>query len=199
MSGYKNASIYLSYGFPVNYIKSNLFVAVNTAYRQIPGYLNDTRQFTKRTTGGVSVTLNSNISKEISFKINSNVNVAHTQYDQTAQDNTILFTRRTSADLEWNFGQGLVFQTDLNYINYNRVSGTFDNSSLLWNVSFGKKLFKGQRGYLRLYVHDLLRENNNISQRYTETYIEEQKALDLDRYITLLFTYNIKPFAGKTN
>ncbi|MBU0711225.1 outer membrane beta-barrel protein [bacterium] len=197
MSGYNNVSSKVSYEFPIKYIKSNLFIAVDANYTQTPGYLNDTQFFTKRNSGGVRIILNSNISKDISFKISNYINVSSAQYDQALKDNTLQFNQRSSADLEWNFGPGLVIQSDLNYTNYNRVSSNLNNSSLLWNMSFGKKLFKNQQGDLRIYIYDILKENNNISQRYTETYIEERESLDLNRYLMLLFTYNIKHFSDK--
>ena len=196
MSGYKNVSSNVSYDFPINYIKSNLRISLNARYTQAPGYLNDTQFFTKRKSGGSLVILNSNISKDISFKVSNYVNVSSAQYNQALRDNTLQFNQRSSADLEWNFGPGFVIQTDLNYINNNRVSTNLDNSSLLWNMSFGKKLFKNQQGDLRLYIYDILKENNNISQRYTETYIEERESLDLNRYLMVLFMYNFKRFAN---
>jgi len=196
MSGHSNVSSNVSYDFPINYIKSNLRISINGSHAQTPGYLNDIQYFTKRKSGGALVILNSNISKDISFKISHYINVSSAQYDQALKDNTIQLDQRSSADLEWNFGPGLVIQSDLNYTNHNRVSSNLKNSSLLWNMSFGKKLFKNQQGDLRVYVYDILKENNNVTQRYTETYIEERESLDLDRYLMVLFTYNFKRFTS---
>jgi len=194
MTGYLSTYFFITRGFPIKFIKSNMSISVNAGYDEIPGYLENSKYFIKRISSGMNIVINSNISKNISYRITNNLYISKTAYSEALRDNKLQFNLRSRAKLEWNFGPGYVFNTDLNYINYNRVSTTFNNTSLLWNVSFGKRLFKNQQGDLRLYIYDLLKDNNNINQHYTETYIEERESLDLDRYLMLIFTYNIKHF-----
>ena len=63
---------------------------------------------------------------------------------------------------------------------------------LLWNASLGKKIFPGQRGEIRVYAFDLLGQNRAIQRNVTEAYYEDVQSTILQRYLMLMFTYNIR-------
>jgi hypothetical protein len=67
---------------------------------------------------------------------------------------------------------------------------------VLWNASLGKKIFAKQQGEIKLYAFDLLGQNNSIQVNNTAAYTEDVQTNILQRYFMLMFTYNIRSFAG---
>lgn len=194
MSGYTDFDSKISYGFPMDFIKSNMLININSGYVKTPAYLNDNQYFYEKTTGEAALILTSNISDKISFKITNIANISRSQYDDDSLVDNIQVNQYSNLDLEWHFGRGFDIQTSLNYQNQNNSTTDIDNSSLLWNMSFGKALFKNQQGDLRLFIYDILKDNKSISQNYSDTYFEERKSLTLDRYFMLIFNYKIKNY-----
>jgi hypothetical protein len=61
-------------------------------------------------------------------------------------------------------------------------------------MAVAKKLFKGQKGEIRLSVFDLLNQNQSITLTVSETYIEDVNTKVVKQYFMLTFTYNLKNF-----
>ena len=94
----------------------------------------------------------------------------------------------------WIFGKGIVFQTDLQHQFYAGLIDAEDQKYLLWNIGIGKKIFKNQRGDIRLVVFDILNQNRNITRNVTDIYIEDKETQALQRYVMLTFTYQLRHF-----
>jgi hypothetical protein len=89
---------------------------------------------------------------------------------------------------------GWFFQNDLNNVLYSGLSAGYNQNYFLWNVSAGKKIFKNQKGELKLSVFDLLKQNRSITRNVTETYLEDVQNQVLRQYFMFTFTYNLRNF-----
>jgi hypothetical protein len=61
-------------------------------------------------------------------------------------------------------------------------------------MGLGYKFLKNKQAELRLTAFDLLEQNTNISRSITETYLEDVRANNLQRYFMLTFTYTLRAF-----
>jgi hypothetical protein len=61
-------------------------------------------------------------------------------------------------------------------------------------MAIAKKMFKGQKGEIRLSVFDLLNQNQSIYRTVSETYFEDVNTQVVKQYFMLTFTYNLKNF-----
>ncbi|MFT7035021.1 MAG: hypothetical protein ACJA2S_003542, partial [Cyclobacteriaceae bacterium] len=96
------------------------------------------------------------------------------------------------------FGNGFVYRANLRHQLNTGLSAGYDNTSLLFNMSAGKKILKNDMGEISLNVYDLLQQNNNARRRITELFIEDSQSTVLQRYFMLTFTYNIRHFSAGT-
>ncbi len=90
--------------------------------------------------------------------------------------------------------KGWFFQNDLNNQTYNYKGTAPDQSFLLWNISFGKKFLKDQKGEVKISVFDLLKQNKSISRTVTEVYVEDVQSQVLRQYFMLTLSYKLKNF-----
>ncbi len=197
LDGYWNARSFLTYGFPVKKLKSNLNLNVSANYSRIPGQINDDINFSNNITSGLGLTLSSNISEKVDFTIGSNSNYIIVRNSLQTTLNSQYLNQSSQLKFNWIIGKGIVFQTDFQHQLYTGLLDEADQHFVLWNLGVGKKLFKNQRGDLRLTVFDILNQNRSIQRNVTDVYIEDVETQVLQRFVMLTFTYQLRNFVKK--
>ena len=202
LDGYMNARSFLTYGFPIRAIKSNLNLNGGVSYSHIPALINSKTNFSNTYNFNGGFNLGSNISEKVDFNLNfrGNYNIVQNTL-QTDLDNTYYF-QNTALRFNWLLLDGFVFNTDLNHNLYTGLSQDFNQSFLLWNAGLGYKFLKNRSLEAKLNVYDILNQNRAISRTVTETYIEDSFTQVLQRYFMLTLTYTLRNFqeaGGRTN
>ncbi len=194
LDGYISTSLFLTYGIPIKFIKSSVNLNGSFSVTRRPGYINGIDGVSTDRTAGLGVSLNSNISQNIDFTISSNS--SYSIPVSTFQDNLSnnYFYQRTNLRFKYIFWKGLVFNTQFNHTYYSGLSEGYNLNYMLWNISFGKKLFKNQRGEISFSVNDALNQNKNIERSITDLYIEDSRSNVLQRFYLVTFTYDIRKF-----
>jgi hypothetical protein len=98
------------------------------------------------------------------------------------------------AKLNLVFFESVVFNTDYSQTMFTGLSQGFNTNFALLNLGVGYKFLKNKSGELRATVFDLLNQNTNISRTITETYTEDVRSNNLQRYFMLTFTYTLRAF-----
>ncbi|GAA4358738.1 outer membrane beta-barrel protein [Hymenobacter saemangeumensis] len=182
----------LTYGRPIKPIKTNLNFNLSANYSQVPGLVNNSLNYARTPSFGAGLVLSSNISERLDFTLSSTSTQNLVRNTLQAQLDNNYFAQVTRFRLNWIVGPGISIQTDLAHQAYSGLSAGFNQQFLLWNGSIGKKLFPGQRGEIKLYAFDILGQNQSIQRNVTEAYFEDVQTNILQRYLMLMFTYNIR-------
>jgi len=190
----RNIRTFITYGQPINWLKSNLNINLSGNIAQTPGLINEQRNDATNSTAGLGLTLSSNISENVDFTISSTSNYNWVSNSIRSELNDQFVNQSTNGELTWIFGKGLVFRTQLNHQLYSGLSAGFDQNFVLWNMSVGKKFLKDRRGELQLSVFDLLKQNQSVQRNITESYIEDAQTQVLQQYFMLTFTYQVRNF-----
>ncbi|HRE74076.1 MAG TPA: TonB-dependent receptor [Flavobacteriales bacterium] len=194
MSGNKSMRTYANYGFPMAPLKSNANVYASLGLNQTPGLVNGLKNISNNysITGGF--TLASNFSDKIDFTVTTNSTYSIVRNSlQTNSDNNYLIQNSTGK-LNWIFGKGFVFATDVTHSMYRGLQQEFNRDFILWNAGLGYKFLKDRKLDVRLIAYDLLNQNNSINRQVTETYIEDTRSNVMNRYFQLQLTYTFRNF-----
>ncbi len=199
LDGYRDFRSYVSYGQPVELIKSNVNVNGSVNYTHRPGMINNEINFVNSANYRLGLGLSSNISDRVDFNIStrSSYNVVDNSLRPVLNNN--YFNQSSRLNFNWIVREGFVFRTNLNHQLNSGLAESFDNSFLLLNMSLGKKFLPNDRGELSLSVYDLLKQNNNVRRNVTELYVEDSRSNVLQRYFMLSFTYNLRHFSKGTS
>ncbi len=194
LDGYWNLRSFCTYGFPFDFLKSNLNFNGGLSYTRTPGMVNSLKNISNVYTMSPGFVLGSNISEDLDFTLSytGNFNIAHNSVQSDLNNN--YFTHTAGVKFNWIFWEGVVLRTDMNNVLYNGLSAGLNQNYILWNIGFGKKFLPGQRGEVLLTVYDVLNQNRNINRTVTETYVEDATTKVLSRYLMLTFTYNVRQF-----
>lgn len=197
LDGYWNLRTFITYGFPVKFIKSNLNLDFTANYVRTPGLINEEMNLSNNTTAGIGITIGSNISDRVDFRISSRSNYNIATNTLQSESETTYFNQRTRFKLDWILPGGIVFRSDITHQYYDGLSQDLDQNFWLWNMSVGKKLFKRERGEISVSVFDLLKQNTNLNRTVTETYIEDVQNNVLQQYFLVSFKYDLRHFRVK--
>ncbi len=197
LDGYANARTFVSYGFPVKALKSNLNIDLNANYTRSPGLINEEVNYAENVTTGLGLTLGSNISDRIDFTLSSRSSFSTVNNSLNQVQNSDYFNQRTRLNVNFIFGKNFVFRSNLTHQFYNGLSAGLDQHYWLWNMSIGKKFLKNDRGEVSLSVFDLLNQNTSLSRNITETYVEDVQTNVLQQYFMLSVKYDLRNFKVK--
>lgn len=197
LDGYYSVRSFLTFGMPLNFMKSNLNWNVGYSYNRVPGLVDDVENISNTQVYNAGAVISSNISEYVDFTVSysANFNLVKNSIDPEQNDN--YFNHIAGAQLNLLSKKGWLFQTDLTNQMYRGLSGDFDQDYWLLNMSAGKKFLKDQKGEIRFSVFDLLKQNQAITRTATSTYIEDSQNEVLQRYFMLTFTYKLRNFGGK--
>jgi hypothetical protein len=189
---------FVNYSLPLRFAKSNLNLNANATYSQTPGLVFSQLNYSRTPTVGLGMVLSSNISPELDFTLSSNSSQSYVRNSLPSQANRRYFRQNTALRFSWILVKGITLQSDVSHQLYKGLAAGFNQHFVLWNASIGKKLFARQQGEIKLYAFDLLAQNNSLQVNNTAAYTEDVQTNILRRYFMLMFTYNIRRFAGGT-
>ncbi len=197
LNGYVNLSSFIVYGFPVDFLKSNLNLHLNASYSRTPGIINGLSNYAYSSTYGFGLVLGSNISNNVDFTLSSFSNynyVNNSSLSVSSSINNNYFTQNSSLRFYWQFWEGFVFQNEINDQYNGDLPGSYKPNTLIWNMSIGMKILTNESGEVRFTANDILNQNTNIQHNVSDSYIQDVRTNVLGRYFLLSFIYNIRAY-----
>ncbi len=193
LDGNWNARTFVSYGQPLNLLKSNINFTGSVGYNRTPGLLNNEMFFSTSANLGLGVSLSSNISQNVDFNFSTNGNYNVITTTLGSARNNDFFNQSTQLRANLRFWNGFVYRTELN----NQLNSNLPNGSYtLLNMSISRKVFKSQKGEVSLSVNDLLEQNTSVQRSISDAYVQDVQSTVLQRFFMLTFSYNIRTFNG---
>lgn len=190
MSGYYNLRSFLVYGFPLNFMKSNLNINFGLNYSRVPSITNGVKSFTNTPSSSFGLVISSNISEKLDFTISSNTSYNLVQSTKSPEENTQYLNQNSMLKFSWNFYKGFVYRTDINHRYYSGLTTGYNKDYLLWNMELGYKFFK-QLFEVKVSCYDILNQNNFIQRTNTDYYTEDLQSVVLNRYFMLTASFKL--------
>ena len=196
LNGSWGGNALLTYGMPIDWIKSNLNLTASFNYNRLPGKYNLMEQVTN--TFGVTpgMVLSSNISDKLDFTVSYHARLNFTENNLDANKENRYINQTAGAKLNWEFWKGFTMETNFTYQNYTGMTDGFNQNYYLLNASLGKKFLKSKRLEAKITAYDLLRQNSALSRNVTNTYYEDVRANVLSPYFMATLVYDLRMFKG---
>jgi hypothetical protein len=198
LDGYTNLRSFLTFAFPLKFIKSNFNMNGGVSYSKQPGLINYEENTSKNYTYSFGTVIASNVSQYIDFTISYTANFNKVANNIRPDLDQKYFSHVGGLQFNLLSKQGWFFQNDLNNRVYTGLGEGFNQNFWLWNLGVGKKFLKDRRGELKLSVFDLLKQNRSISREITDSYIQDVSNRVLTQYFMFTFSYNLRNF-GKAS
>ncbi|SFT86621.1 CarboxypepD_reg-like domain-containing protein [Algoriphagus locisalis] len=199
LDGYKDFRSWVSYGIPLDFVKSNFNINGGFSSTKRPGMVNNQISFNNSQRISTGISLSSNISDQIDFNISTRFSFNNVENTLNESLNNNFYNQRSRLNLSWIIWEGFIYRLDVNHQLNSGLSEGFDANVVLMNMSLGKKVFANQRGEISLNVYDLLGQNRSVYRNVTDAFVEDGQNNVMQRYFMLSFTYNIRHFNKGTD
>jgi hypothetical protein len=158
LSGFWNVRTFVTYGFPITKMKSNMNVNGGFIYLRTPTLINNARNNANAYAFNTGFTLSSNISQKIDFTISYNGSFNLVRNTLQQQNNTNYFNHTASAKFNYQFWKGFVFNTSVTNSLNAGGSAAFNTSFWLLNASLAYKFLKDESLELKFSATDILNQ-----------------------------------------
>jgi hypothetical protein len=177
-------------------IQFSIRPAMNINYSKNFVIVNNNRSGFK--TFGISPSMNGSINwkDKIEFTQQYNVNIREVSYQTNNFTDTRIVTHSSTSEVVLRVPKNWVWESSLDYRYNPQVSPGIRKSVLRWNAGINYLFLKDQKGQLKFYVFDLLKQNTNAFRSVSENFIQDTETRTLTRYFMITFTYNIRDFKG---
>lgn len=190
LDGYYSLQSMVTYGFPVDFIRSNINFSLSANYANVPTIFDGVESRTRELNLIPKLIIGSNISKNLDFtaSYSAGINKVFSSLDSAAGSDYV--THTAAAKLGWTFFWGLTFRSTFNYIGYTGLdTGTEDY--FLWNLSLGKKFLKNNAAEIRIEAFDVLKQNQAFTHRTGSNYYDYVNSNVLQPYAMISFVYTL--------
>lgn len=191
LDGYYSFQSMLTYGFPLDIIRSNLNLSIAANYANVPTIFDGMKSATRELNVIPKIIIGSNISHNLDFTVSYSATINKIFNSVSGTSNGDYINHLAAAKLGWTFWKGFTFQTTFNYINYAGLDES-DSDYFLWNASIGKKFLKHNQAEIRLEACDLLNQNQAFLHQIGSNYYDYINYNVLKPYLMLSFTYTIR-------
>ena len=196
LNGYFSERFFMTYGLPLEFMKSNLNLNGGLNYTRTPGQIGDTVNYANNLIPSAGVVVSSNISQNVDFTLSyyGSYNIVNNTVQKQANNN--YYNHTAAFKINYIFLKRFVLNTNITDNYYTGFSGTGSQNYFLWNAYFAYKFLKNQGLEARFTAFDILNQNKSITRNVTETYIENDVTKVLKQYFMLQLTYTIRNFKG---
>ena len=191
LDGYYSLQSMVTYGFPVDFLRSNINFSLSANYANVSTIFDGVESRTRELNLIPKLIIGSNISKNLDFtaSYSAGINKMFSSLDTAAESDYV--THTAAAKLGWTFFWGLTFRSTFNYIGYTGLdTGTEDY--FLWNLSLGKKFLKNNAAEIRIEAFDVLTQNQAFTHRTGSNYYDYVNSNVLQPYAMISFVYTIR-------
>ena len=128
IGGYHRLHGKITYGFPVNPLRSNLNIQAQAVINVLPGIINGEYSPVHRNNYLVGASLASNISEDVDFRVSYTGEYVQGEFTTKAgKNNNDYFSHTVSGQLKWAFWKGVTFTGSLSYRQDKGISAPFND------------------------------------------------------------------------
>lgn len=195
LSGQIMSRLFVNYGTSIPRLKTKINLNPGISYGRTPGIINERLNINENFDFRGGVTLTSNISKDVDFTLSTmgTYTVVKSSIQSNLDNNYYIQNSNLRFYYSPNNGKLFIANTANNML-YRGLSEGLDQSVWLWNVEAGYRFMKNNKAELKLFVFDVLKQNNAIARTVSDVAITDVYSNVLTRYGMLTFTYIIGNF-----
>lgn len=193
MSGYYSLQGLLTYGFPVDFLKSNVNLSVSANYANVPNIFEGVKNNTRELNLIPKIVIGSNISERVDFTLSYSAGMNYAKSDLEGSESNQYMNHAAQAKFGWTIWRGVTLGSTFRYICYAGLDENIDY--YLLNASISKRFLKNNAAEIKLEAFDLLKQNQAFTRNVGSNYFEYVSSNVLKPYVMLSFIYTLRPKA----
>lgn len=177
--------------FRISIIKSNLSFSTSFRYTRTPNLISGKENITYQYGIGENIALSSG-NPQLDYRLNYSPDFTYSINSLNRKISRI-FIQRFNASIRANIWDEFYFSSKLTFYKNSSLTAS-KNSSLIWNIGLSYLFLTNRSAELKLEVIDLLNQKKKLERIIREDYFEDRITNQLERFIILSFSYNLRAF-----
>ena len=191
LNGNYSGSFYGGYNFKIKKLDMNMNFGFNMNTNHRNNVINQQRNASDNKSLGVDFGIYKYKEKKYNVQYYSTVNYNHTVSSVRSDFKTQYYTHNHNLYLNVTFAKKFEFNSNINANFRQRLAASDQNNNvILWNGYIGRKLFKNDKGMIRIEANDILNQNVGFSRYVSDNNVRENNYETLRRYFLLAFVWN---------
>ncbi|MCO4291562.1 TonB-dependent receptor family protein [Solitalea sp. MAHUQ-68] len=186
----------VTFGIPINGMKSSLKPKLNATTSRNITFINGNKVSTYAHVLGTGLSLNYNWQEILELNLSSDFRYNQTNYDNPSLKNLNYVTANSSMKLSCYMPKNFVLSSSLGFnTNAGRVQNAKRNATML-DMGIYKEFLKNKKARITLQGFDLLNQSSSITRTVTDNTIEDRQTKVLKRYFLLTFSWQFNKFGS---
>ncbi len=189
-----NYNGHINYGFPITWIGCNFNIDANGGVNQSPSIINEVKNYSKRRTAGGGVSLSSNFSDYVDFRVAYHPSYSNVTNTASPESDREELNHHIFGNVRVVFGFGLTLSANANYSKVqglNELASKLEHENLICNFGIGMKVLK-KMGEVQLVANDVFNRNDGFNRSWNSQYMQTSMSSVIGRYFGIKFTYNLR-------
>lgn len=187
VNGNYNYSTYLGVGMPLGKIRMNADASLRGNNRV--AFINYQRSVSLTNAIGGNLKFSYDPNEKIDIVVSSGLNYNIAKNNLNISQNNRFYNWDSALECTVQLPWGIELSSDVSFNRFYGLSGGYNRYFTLWNASVAKSLLKDKTLEIKLSAFDMLKQNQNINREVNAQYIEDQRNINLTRYLMLQATY----------
>jgi hypothetical protein len=194
VSGRQQLNSDVTFGFPINKIKSRFSISGNASLVNSVNILNESEQNIRQQQFGGRVRYDFRYKEVLDLGLSANITKSMTHYEFSSQADQQFMNQTYRAEGILSFLKNYQLTSSIEYLVYQNATVNFTQQIPLLNISMSRFVMKNKTGEIKIAVTNLINRNIGVSQSSNINYVERTTANSLGRYFMLSFTYALNKF-----
>ncbi|MFN4111835.1 MAG: outer membrane beta-barrel protein, partial [Ignavibacteria bacterium] len=177
--------------FRISVIKSNLSFSTSFRYTRTPNLISGKENITYQYGIGENIALSSG-NPQLDYRLNYSPDFTYSINSLNRKISRI-FIQRFNASIRANVWNEFYLGSKLTFYKNSSLTAS-NNSSLIWNIALSYLFLTNKSAELKLEVIDILNQKKKLERIIREDYFEDRITNQLERFIILSFSYNLRAF-----
>lgn len=196
IDGYYRIYGKVTYGFPVDFIRSNMNINSAVSVSSLPGMINADRVPVHRNWYSAGIRTDSNVSENLDFSLSYSGKFVQNEYSgRFGKVTNNFYAHEAHADLKWIFWKGFSFSGSATFRQDISTDGRFNDRYIFCDLFVGKRLFRNRMGEISIGVNDLfndgvMRYGHSVSASGTN----DSSSIGIGRYFSVQFIWHIRHY-----
>lgn len=192
-----NIRTFASFGTPIRKLGIKTSIDYNSTISRSIVFINASENYVNRFTNGGRFKVENKKKTNYDAQIGLSLSHTLTLYQESSQADQSYLNSTAFAEVSAFLPKGFIVMTGFDYSVYSGAGFTGNQTVPLWRAYVSKKVFKNQRGLIKIAAFDLLNRNVGITRNAQINYLQEEQINTLSRYFLGSFTYSIVSVGNK--
>lgn len=201
LNGYYKVYGKVTYGFPVDFLRSNMNINASAMVNTLPGMINGDRVPIHRNWYSGGLKLDSNFSENLNFALSYDCRYVQNEYSgRFGKMRNSYFSQKVHGDVKWIFWKGFTVSCSATFVQDINTDGRFNDKYVFCDFFLGKRFLRQSTAEISIGVNDIFNDGlKRFSHTVSSSGSNDTASIGIGRYFSIQFVWHFRHYRYRTD